>query len=58
MFYNTEEWLLHVDNLACILQTTNVKNITIIIIIIIISIGIIIIIIISSSSPSQFKTWW
>jgi hypothetical protein len=40
MFYNKEEWLLYVDNLACILQHTNVK---IIIIITIISISIIII---------------
>lgn len=52
MFYNTEEWLLYVENLAHFLQTTNVKNITINIII---SISIIIIII---SSSSQFKTWW
>jgi len=43
MFYNTEEWLLYVENLACILQHTNVK---IIIIITIITINIIIIIII------------
>jgi hypothetical protein len=40
MFYNTEEWLLYVENLACILQHANVN-----IIIIIISIIIIIIII-------------
>jgi hypothetical protein len=50
-FYNLEEWLLYVENFAHILQTTNVKNITIIII----SISMIIIII---SSSSQFKTWW
>lgn len=33
MFYNTEEWLLYVENLACILQHTNVKIIIIITII-------------------------
>jgi hypothetical protein len=50
MFYNREEWLLYVKNLAHVLQTTNVKNI-----IIIISINIIIMII--SPSSSQFKAW-